>query len=62
MIIKKTGEERNNNFYAVKRPLDKQKQLFRKKKPNEEIKPVLLKDHNEKNFKNISSMEKKKRL
>ena len=59
---KKTGEERNNNFYAVKRPLDKQKQLFRKKKPNEEIKPVLLKDHNEKNnFKNISGMEEEEK-
>ena len=59
---KKTGEERNNNFYAVKRPLDKQKQLFRKKKPTEEVKPIILKDYNEKNtLRNISNMEEEEK-
>ena len=59
---KKKGDERHNNFYAVKRPLDKQKQLFRKKKSNEEIKPILLKEYDEKNkLKNISSMEEEEK-
>ena len=55
---KKNGEERNNNFYAVKRPLDKEKQLFRKRKPTEEIKPIILKEYNDlNNLKNISNRE-----
>ena len=54
----KNGEERSNNFYAIKRPLDKQKQLFKKRKPTEEVKPIILKDYSEKNsLKNISKGE-----
>ena len=55
---KKIGEERNNNFYAVKRPLDKEKQIFRKRKPTEALKPIILKDYNEMNtLKNVSNRE-----
>ena len=36
-----------NNFYSVKRPLEKQKQIYRKRKPTEEVKPIILKETNE---------------
>ena len=55
---KKNREERSNNFYAIKRPLDKQKPLFIKRKSTEEVKPIILKDYSEKNsLKNISKGE-----
>ena len=36
-----------NNFYSVKRPLEKQKPIYRKRKPTEEVKPIILKETNE---------------
>ena len=43
-----------NNFYAVKLPLEKQKQIYRKRKPTEEVKPIILKETNE-----ISTLKKR---
>jgi hypothetical protein len=58
---KKIGEDKNN-FYAVKRPLDKQKQIFKKRQPTEELKPIIIKENNDKNLlRNISFKEEEEK-
>ena len=58
---KKNKDERNN-FYAVKKPLEKQKQIYRKRKPTEEVKPIILKETNEINaLRNISNREEEEK-
>ena len=58
---KKIGEQKNK-FYEVKRPIDKEKQIFRKRKPTEEVKPIILKDNSEMNtLKNISYKEEEEK-
>ena len=58
---KKIGEDKNS-FYAVKRPLDKQKQIFKKRKPTEELKPIIIKENNDKNLlRNISFKEEEEK-
>ena len=61
-IDNKKIDVQKNSFYAVKRPLDKQKQIFRKRKPTEEVKPIILKDNSEINtLKNISYKEEEEK-
>ena len=58
---KKIGEDKNS-FYAIKRPLDKQKQIFKKRKPTEELKPIIIKENNDKNLlRNISFKEEEEK-
>ena len=46
----------------MKRPLDKQKQIFKKRKIREEVKPIIIKENNDKNlFKNISFKEEEEK-
>ena len=46
----------------MKRPIDKEKQIFRKRKPTEEVKPIILKDNSEMNtLKNISYKEEEEK-
>ena len=46
----------------MKRPLDKQKQIFKKRKVREEVKPIIIKENNDKNlFKNISFKEEEEK-
>ena len=47
----------------MKRPLDKQKQIFKKRKVREEVKPIIIKENNDKNlFKNISFKEEEEKI